>query len=302
MDYTYTIFKGILQGLTEFLPVSSTAHLVLTDHWWLRLFGTKPPTAEAEFFDIMLHLGTLSAVLFYYRKDLAGLFSAKSRLIPSVLPVWQLVGLSTVVTVVWILGWLKGSEVVMTQLHLVTTHVSNLSDWIMETPTWVAAHLLVTGTLLFWTEKQRQKADKQPRITQNTHTSAGITPKAAAWIGLAQGCAAIFHGLSRSGSTISMGLLCGLDRVTATQYAFVLSIPTFIMATVYECLKLMKLGHLDNLNWPPMLAGVVCSALVGYVCIKGFLQFVGRYPLTGFAVYCWAMGLIMLVTFGLFPA
>ena len=289
MDLGYAVFKGVLQGLTEFLPVSSTAHLILTDYWWHRLTGSSIPMAEAEFFDIMLHLGTLSAVLFYYRNDLAGLFSRKSTLVKSTRPVWQLAALSSVITVAWILFWLKGSELVFKATNLVTPTIENLSDLIMATPAWVACHLLVTGSLLFWTERQRSKS------ANSGQPVSGLT---AVLIGLAQGCAAIFHGLSRSGSTISMGLLCGLDRVTATQYAFVLSIPTFIMATVYECKKLSDMGHMDKLDWPPMLIGVLCAAVVGYVCIKGFLKFVGRYPLTGFAVYCWIVGLIMLANFG----
>jgi undecaprenyl-diphosphatase len=294
MDLGYAIFKGVLQGLTEFLPVSSTAHLILTDHWWSRLTGYSVPMAEAEFFDIMLHLGTLSAVLYYYRKDLAGLFSPTSRLIPATQPVWKLAALSSAVTVAWVLFWLKGSGFVFDLNGWTTTTIENLSDLIMANPAWVAFHLLVTGSLLFWTERQRAK-------TTATLVEKPVSIFTAACIGLAQGCAAIFHGLSRSGSTISMGLLCGLDRVTATQYAFILSIPTFLMATLYECKKLSDMGHMDKLDWPPMLIGVACSAIVGYICIKAFLQFVGRYPLTGFAIYCWAVGLIMLVNFSLFP-
>jgi undecaprenyl-diphosphatase len=289
MDLGYAVFKGVLQGLTEFLPVSSTAHLILTDHWWHRLTGQSIPMAEAEFFDIMLHLGTLSAVLFYYRHDLVGLFKPQSSLIRSTRPVWILAALSSVVTVAWILLWLKGSGLVFEAMNLVTPTIENVSDLIMATPAWVACHLLVTGSLLYWTERQRAKT---------VITGQPVTAFTAGLIGLAQGCAAIFHGLSRSGSTISMGLLCGLDRVTATQYAFVLSIPTFIMATVYECKKLSDMGHMDKLDWPPMLIGVACSAIVGYICIKAFLKFVGRYPLTGFAIYCWTVGLIMLVYFG----
>jgi undecaprenyl-diphosphatase len=294
MDIGYAVFKGVLQGLTEFLPVSSTAHLVLTDHWWPIITGQAVPSmAEAEFFDIMLHLGTLSAVLWYYRQSLPGLFTGKSALIRAHQPIWVLVGLSTVVTVSWILLWLKGSGAVFASLGWVTPVIENLSDLIMATPTWVACHLLVTGTLLYWTEHQRKQAA--------VSGAQLLKPASAAWIGLAQGCAAIFHGLSRSGSTISMGLLTGLDRVTATQYAFILSIPTFILATVYECLKLSKLGHIDRLDWPVMGVGMVLSAVVGYICIKAFLQFVGKYPLTGFAIYCWVVGLLMLISFSALP-
>ncbi len=289
MDIGYALFKGFLQGLTEFLPVSSTAHLIFTDAV-LRLFGTHEiHPVEEEFFDIVLHMGTLIAVVWYFRDDLKQLLSKvpQSVGVPGVnsrtLPLF--LGLSMTVTVVFILSMLKGTGYGFQVMGWVTPTVENLSDFYLQTPALVAVHLLITGCLLFFTEKF------SPKVT------GPLTPVRAAAMGLAQGFAAIFHGISRSGSTISTGLALGLDRATATRYSFLLSIPTFLAAMVYEALKIAEHGGVSNLNWPAMLLGMAVSGVVGYLCVKYFILFVARHTLTGFAIYCWVMGALMLTLF-----
>ena len=304
MEFWLAILKGALQGLTEFLPVSSTAHLIFFEAIAKLLgFETVSPNKTAEeFFDIMLHLGTLTAVLVYFRDDLKQIVQACfskpdaetpiyfnktywGRLVPRQLPI--LIISSTLVTVVWILGMLKGTEILFSQMGWATPEIENLSDFYLVYPQWVAIHLLITGTFLFFIEK---KSDSLPIEA----SQKPMQPRQALLIGWAQGMAAIFHGLSRSGSTITAGLFSGLDRVTATRYSFLLSIPTFLMAAVYESLKLWKAGGAEDLNWPAMIAGTVVSGVVGYWCVKAFIQFVGNHKLTIFSYYCWAVGILML--------
>lgn len=302
MDIGYTIFKGITQGLTEFLPVSSTAHLTFTNAIFHRLGWLAPlRPGEDEFFDILLHLGTLASVIYYFRRDLvrvvqvalgkesARAIDEQSGLYLKKLP-W-FIALSMVVTVVFILSMLKGTGLVFDLMGWTSTHVENLSDYYFAHPQWVAVHLMITGCLLFFTE--RRSKNRKPGQSFNNGN--------ALLIGLFQGCAAIFHGISRSGSTISAGLLGGLDRVTATRYTFLLSIPTFLMAAVYEAFKLYKMGYIMDLNWPAMLIGTAFSAVVGYFCVKYLIQFVANNSLVGFAIYCWVLGAAMFATFMLMP-
>lgn len=303
MDIGYSLFKGFVQGLTEFLPVSSTAHLIFSDALG-RLFGIRggtPLPGEEEFFDILLHMGTLLAVLVYFRQDIVYVLSVLAGKRPQFassmnldrfnakqLPV--LLAISMVCTVVVILGFLKGSEKIMEAAGWTTATISNLSDYYMEHPVWVAFHLIITGCLLFFTEWISHRHHRKHHAQREVF---GL--KNALWMGTFQGFAAIFHGISRSGSTISAGLLSGADRLTATRYSFMLSIPTFIMAAVYEGLKMHKMGHISHLNWPVMLAGTAVSAVVGYFCVKYFIQYVAKHSLAGFAYYCWATGAVMLL-------
>ncbi|MEM0950918.1 MAG: undecaprenyl-diphosphate phosphatase [Cyanobacteria bacterium P01_H01_bin.74] len=299
MDLGYSIFKGLVQGLTEFLPISSTAHLTFTQAIFSK-FNWIPPLGhgEDEFFDILLHLGTLVSVLYYFRSDLLNLLAvftgkadpeltdSQSGLILKKLPFF--IAISTVVTVVFILSMQKLSGLIMTQLGMTTATVHDLSDYYFAHPHWVGIHLIITGCLLFFSERAAK------------HLEQGSTGKLfavnnAVWIGLLQGCAAIFHGVSRSGSTISAALATGIDRTTATRYTFLLSIPVFMMAAVYEGLKMIQLGALDDLNWPVMLVGTAVSAIVGYFCVKYLIQFVANNSLFGFSVYCWVLGATMYV-------
>ena len=299
MDIGYSIIKGVIQGLTEFLPVSSTAHLTFTNAIFhlLGWHSAQLRPGEDEFFDILLHMGTLLAVLVYFRHDLVRIVlvwmgkepptavDPQSGLSLKKLPVY--IAISMTVTVVFILGMLKGTEILFSKLGWASAQVENLSDYYFSHPYWVAVHLMITGCLLFFTEK----------ISKNPKTGRSFDGRNALAIGFLQGCSAIFHGISRSGSTIAAGLATGIDRVTATRYTFLLSIPTFLMAAVYEAVKLHKTGLILQLNWPVMLVGTALSAIVGYVCVKYLIQYVAHHSLVGFAVYCWTLGAIMLITF-----
>jgi undecaprenyl-diphosphatase len=319
VDIGYALTKGFIQGLTEFLPVSSTAHLIFTDHLLGGLWAQSIHPNEAEFYDILLHMGTLGAVIVYFRQDLSQVLQAvvgksssasqggisgdaASRCpFPSLarwsqnIPNWVwLLAVSMVLTVGFILLLLKGSEVVMAQMGWLGPNVGDISEFFLAHPQLVALHLMGTGCLMFLVDRQSAK----PVPAYQQHHKPGdlsrMTLRQAVVVGLAQGWAAIFHGFSRSGTTISGGLLSGLDRYTATRYTFLLSIPTFLMAMVYESLKILKLDLSGHLDWTPMLAGTVVSGLVGYGCVKYFLRFVANHSLLPFSIYCWIVSTLML--------
>ncbi len=303
MDLGYSVLKGVIQGLTEFLPVSSTAHLTFANAIFER-FHWQPPLrpGEDEFFDILLHLGTLLSVVYYFRSDLwqivqvflgkapADVVDSQSGLSLKKLPVFLAV--SSVATIVFVLAMKKISALVMTHMGWTTATISDLSDYYFAHPQWVAIHLMIVGCLLFFTEKVSASAEKRA-------TGRDFKVGHSLVIGLVQGCAAIFHGISRSGSTISAGLGLGLDRITATRYTFMLSIPTFLLAAAYEAMKFN--GQLQGLDWPVMLLGMLASTVFGYFCVKYLIRFVATHSLVGFAVYCWAIGIIMLVLFSMTP-
>jgi undecaprenyl-diphosphatase len=296
MELGYSLLKGFIQGLTEFLPVSSTAHLTFANALFDR-FGWQPPLrpGEDEFFDIMLHIGTLVAVVFYFRTDLWLLLQVTlgkapkdsvdppSGLLLRKLPMF--LALSSVTTIAFVLALKKISGAVMEKTGWATATVQDLSDYYFAHPQWVAIHLMLVGILLFTTE----------RLSKRSTSGGEFGPFNAIVIGLVQGCAAIFHGISRSGSTISAGLATGLDRMTATRYTFMLSIPTFILAAAYEAVKLHN--AIPSLNWPIMLAGVAVSAISGYLCVKYLIRYVASHSLNGFALYCLLMGAIMFFLF-----
>lgn len=328
MDWTYAIVKGIVQGLTEFLPVSSTAHLVLLDALGER-FGWQAALAVSprvqEFYDVMVQLGTLGAIFAYFGKDLWQVFRA--MLNPNAVmahqpqqpmdnplttaddaevaanPRWDYGALgkglllSFFTTAVTTLSILKGSELLFAQMGWQSPGVNDISELFFKYHGFVIFHLTLTG-LLLWI------AESQFRLRQLVFEQKGwplepdvirVTPVQAIRVGLFQTASAIFHGISRSGSTMTAGIVGGWTRQTAARYSFLLGVPTFIAAFVYEVLKIQ--GHIDSLAslpWGPMLAGTVVAGVVGYGCIWVFIPFLARNSLMGFSIYCWVIAAVLL--------
>lgn len=298
MDIGYAIVKGIVQGLAEFLPISSTAHLVFADALANALGMQLPSHEEQEFFNILVQVGTLGAVVYYFKRELyATTLLAFGRTPDTSLPhgyaekinLRQLplhLFISVTATVIFTFGLLKLSEVLFSHYGWHPRGAADISEFFFRYSPFVAVHLVFTGFLLFVSQKLADRRVDQGQAVDN---------KSAAVIGIFQGVSAIFHGVSRSGSTISAGLLTGLDRVTATRYSFLLSLPTFILATIYEVIKFSGNGVLVHFNWTALIVGTLVSAVVGYFCIKYFILFLAKNRLTPFAVYCWVVGGLMLV-------
>lgn len=279
MNFIQAILMGIVQGLSEFLPVSSSAHLVFTSNFY-KVFKNIPIVAQSNeevFFDIMLHLGTLVAVLIFFRKDVweilkALIVACKKRDFSehkAKLALYIIAG--TLVTIALALPFNEVAE------HLVYH------------PALVGGLLVITGGVLFFSEylskKRGEKSDK-------------VNLKQALLIGLAQGVA-VLPGFSRSGWTMATGLFMGLDRETSARYSFLLSIPIILGASmVYPIIKI-DVAEAVNYNWVAIAAGTLVSGVVGYLCIKYFMKFISRFSLNVFGYYCVIMGLFTLVFFNI---
>jgi len=266
LDTTQALITGIVQGLTEFLPISSSGHIVLTSSIYKLLTGQSLASGGSEeiFFDIMLHIGTLVAVLIYFKKDILSLIKPGHS---EKIPFYILLG--TISTI------------------LVAFPLKDHFESLIYNPAAVGLILMVTGTLLFATEHISQKLNKNETL---------IGWKRALIIGAAQGLA-VAPGLSRSGSTIAAGLATGLDRVTAARYSFLLSIPIIAMAGAYHSIELGVTGGFSGFNWVAIMLGTLVSAVVGYYCIKYFIIFITKNKLHVFGLYCWIVGLLMAIFF-----
>ncbi len=273
MNLAEAIILGIVQGLTEFLPVSSSGHLVLLQ----QLFGLK----EAElFFDVCVHLGTLVAVIVVFRQEIKNMIMALLRLV-------SLAGRNE-----RRLPTVKSDPELKMALLIVIGSIptavlglmfSRIADRLFASGFIVGLMLMVTG-LLLWLTRLTAKHAQLPGVGR-------LTPKNAFLIGIMQGLA-IIPGISRSGSTISIGLLLGVNRELAARYSFLLSIPAIIGAGL---LSLKDGWSRADLSSQIPLAGAVTAALVGYAALKALLHVVKKGGLYGFAPYCWLVGILAII-------
>lgn len=277
MDILHTVLSGFVQGLTEFLPVSSSGHLVLFSSLYKVLTGVEYVNVGQEeiFTDIILHVGTLVAVLYYFRKDIVNIcksfFNAlktrKFDTFESKLPGYLVLG--TIFTV------------------FIAFPLNELCEKFVASPVITGIFLVITGCVLMSSE----------RFSQNREKSDKITLKQAVLIGVAQGIAAI-PGLSRSGMTIATGLFSGLDRLTAARYSFLLSIFIILGASVFYPFLKFEPEQFAVLSWNSIIAGFLTSMITGYFCIKYFLKFLAKYSMKIFAYYCWIIGICAIIGFG----
>ncbi len=280
MTYIQALLMGVIQGLTEFLPVSSSAHIVLTSHLYQFFTGREfAATSSNElFFDIIIHLGTLVAVLVYFRKDIFEIIrdfciAVKTRDFSSEnakLPLYIILGSIMTVAIVFPL--------------------KHITEKITAMPNIVGLLLIVTGVILYFSEFISQKyANKTDKVTL----------KSAIIIGIAQGLA-IFPGISRSGSTIAAGMLAGLDKVKCARYSFLLSIPIILGASLFFPILELNPAEIGELNIGALLTGFLSAAVIGFLCIKYFIKFLQKYSMKVFAYYCWIAGILMFVAFSFF--
>ncbi len=266
MNIIESSVMGVVQGLSEFLPISSSAHLVFASN----LFKI-PEGNEVVFLDIMLHLGTLIAVFIYFKKEIwaivkALLNSIKTRDFSaqeSKIGLYLILG--TAITVAMALP------------------MESFAEKLISSPAIVGILLFMTGILLFVSEYiSKKQASERPDCPE-------ITLKTSIWIAIAQGLA-VLPGFSRSGWTIAAGLFRGLSREQAAQYSFLLSIPIILGSSmVYPFLK-FDLADAASFNWTAILVGTLVSGVVGYFCIKYFIKFVSKFSLAVFGYYCVIMG------------
>lgn len=261
---------GTIQGLTEFLPVSSSGHLVLFQN----LFGLKEPEL---LFDICLHVGTLAAVLIVFYREIIEILRALF-LIPvrmnSAGGIHRLCQSDPSIRMALLI--VVGSI----PTAVIGLLFKEITDQLFGSIVVVGCMLLVTGTLLWLTRRIRSEG----RPIERT----GL--KDALIVGIVQGLA-ILPGISRSGSTISVALFLGVDRQLAGRYSFLLSIPAIVGALV---LALDTPELQTTIPWSIIVGGSVLSAVVGWLALVILLRVVDRGQLHRFAPYCWAVGVITL--------
>lgn len=265
MDITtlHIIVLAIIQGVTEFLPISSSAHLVLIP----QLLGWEDQGLAV---DVAMHIGSLAAVLIYFRKDLSNLLgswlqslrthqlTAESRL------VWG-VGIATIPVAVVGLA--------MSHWHW---------EEAMRTPFWIALALIGFGLLLWWADV----------VSKQERDEMSLSLLDIFWIGLAQSLALI-HGASRSGVTMTAGLLLGLKRQAAARFSFLLSIPAILLAGMADVMDWVT--QPPAIAWHDLLIGMVVSGLSAYLCIKIFLGLLERIGMLPFVIYRLLLGMALLI-------
>lgn len=280
MNFIQAILMGIVQGLSEFLPISSSAHLVFTSNFYkvMKNIPIVQSSNEEVFFDIMVHLGTLIAVLIFFRKDVAKILKA----------MWHALKTKDWSDKEAKLGlFIVAGTVITVALAL---PINEIAEKLVYKPAIVGILLFITGFTLLYSEYKSKKIE--------TKTDS-VDLKTSILIGLAQGLAAL-PGFSRSGWTIATGLFCGLDRVTAARYSFLLSIPIILGASMVYPLVKIDVAEAINYNWTAILVGTIVSGITGYLCIKYFMKFISKFSLAIFGYYCIIAGIATAIFFSFF--
>ncbi|MEX0334235.1 undecaprenyl-diphosphate phosphatase [Vibrio tubiashii] len=258
MSYFEAFVLALIQGLTEFLPISSSAHLILPS----AVLGWED---QGLAFDVAVHVGTLAAVVIYFRKEVISLLSAflgsifKGERSKEAKLAWMII-LATIPACVF--GLLMKDII---ELYL-------RSAWVIATTT------IVFGLLLWYVDKNSKLADDEYQADW----------KKALFIGIAQAMAMI-PGTSRSGATITAALYLGFTREAAARFSFLMSIPIILLAGGYLGLKLVTSGEPIHLGF--LLTGIVTSFISAYICIHFFLKLISRMGMTPFVIYRLILGI-----------
>lgn len=267
MTILQAIVLGIIQGLTEFLPISSSAHLVIVPY----LLGWTFPEEQVFVFDVLVQVGTLLAVIVHFWSDLIRILKA------------------------WVHGifqkqLFKNEDSRLGWLLIISTIpagilgllIKDSVEAVFNNPLGTAGLLLVTALFLVVGEK----------IGKKNRDLQSLSWIDALWVGLWQAIS-IFPGISRSGSTITGGLTRNLDRKSSTRYAFLMAVPVMLAVGALSIIDLFKMRSISSFL-PVLLAGFVTSAVIGYLSIRWLLKFVAKNSLFPFAIYCFVFGSLTL--------
>lgn len=272
MSLLSSILLGFIQGLTEFLPVSSSGHLAIAEH----LLGMSGASDIPEFFDVLLHLGTLVAVFVAYWAEVRDMvlefFRGAKDLAHGTTPTPIPPARRMILLII-----------VGTLPLFVVLPIKDLVEGLADNMYFVGGALLVTGCLLFASDRVRKghKSERSARIQD------------VLVVGLAQAIATC-PGISRSGTTITAGCFVGFDRKFAVRYSFLMSIPAILGANILS----LKDAVSADIIWadvPVYLVGVVVAAGVGYACIRLLKMIAEKGKFGFFAYYCWAAGVVTLI-------
>jgi len=265
MNYFDAIVLGIVEGLTEFLPISSTGHLTIAE----QLLGLEVDDPAVTGFTAVIQMGAIAAVILYFLRDIGRIIKAWS--LGLVKPEWRghrdfRMGWYVIV------GTIPIGVVGFAFKDVITNDLRSL---------WVVAFALIAWSAVMWAAERAATQERGEK--QLTMTDAVV-------VGLMQ-CFALIPGVSRSGATISGGLFRGLDRVTATRLAFFLSIPALLAAGIFE----LKDALGGSISVGETLVGTLVAFVVAYATIAWLLRFVAHHPITWFIPYRVGLGLLLIV-------
>ncbi len=274
LTYFDSIILGIVEGLTEYLPVSSTGHLTIAE----KLLGLTVDDKAVTAYTAIIQMGAIAATIIYFYKDIGrllgawfrGLRRAEERTHHDYQLAWAIIIGSIPVGVVGFLA-----------KNAITGGLRSL---------WVVAAALILWSSVMWV------AEKRRAVLETSGVQRGegqVTMRDGLVIGLAQ-CFSLIPGVSRSGATISAGLINGLDRVTATRLSFFLAIPALTAAGLYE----LKDVDTSVVGFGQLTVGIVISFFVAYASIAWLLKFVAHHPITTFVWYRVGLGLVLFVVLG----
>ncbi len=252
------IILGIVEGATEFLPVSSTGHLIVASEW------LHYPAEQRATFEIFIQLGAILAVYWHYRRELLDLALRATKDAPALA-----LGCKVLI------AFLPAAAVGFVAHHWIEEHLFSVP---------AVAVALIVGGVIIWAVELR------PRRAEVTDIEAVRWPDAA-WVGLAQ-ITSLFPGVSRAGATIIGGMLSGMSRPVATQFSFYLSLPTLTAASLFSLLK--GLHSIDRGAAASLAIGFVSAFLTALLVIRAFLRYVQTHDFRPFAYYRIAFGVLLL--------
>jgi len=272
MSWMSSILLGLIQGVAEFLPISSSGHLAIAEH----VFRMSGVTDIPEFFDVLLHLGTLLAVFAAYWEDI------RDMVVEFFCGVRDLAHHATPVPVPPARRMILLIIVGTLPLFLVLP-IKDLVEGLSENIYFVAGALIVTGCLLYASDRVRKgrKTERSARLMD------------VLIVGIAQAIATC-PGISRSGTTITAGCFVGFERKFAVRYSFLMSIPAILGANLLALKDALE-GNIIWADVPIYLVGVAVSAIVGYACIRLLKMIAAKGKFGFFAYYCWAAGILTLI-------
>jgi undecaprenyl-diphosphatase len=280
MTFWEAVLLGIIQGIFMFFPVSSTSHLVLTQHFLISQGSELPAPHSAEMilFDLVVHVGTLVSMAVVFRKSLGRFighlatgvrsrFGRRERSKNLYLGLAAYGLLSVLVT------------------GLIGFPLKAMFETVFANPAMIAGTLTLTGILLWWTDI----------LSRRPIGLKKINAKMAVVIGAAQGLA-LLPGLSRSGTTIAFALFAGLKRKWAAEYSFFIAFPTILGASVLQAAEVAAADEPVMLGWMPMAVGFVVAAVVGIFALQLVLKLLYRSRFRYFSFYVWALAVVILVS------
>lgn len=270
MTVLQSIILGVVQGLTEFIPVSSSAHLVIVPY----LLNWQFPADQAFLFNVLVQLASLAAVIVYFWSDLVAIIKAFFRGLVHKKPFEDSQAR---------LGWFLLLATV--PAGVIGLLIKDLVEQAFSNPALTACLLFVTAGLLVLAE----------RVGRRLRDLDDLKWFDVLWIGIFQ-AAAIFPGISRSGATIAGGMTRDLKRPAAARFAFLMSIPIMLAAGLLASTDLAQMSSARDVLWV-FIPGFIASAVIAYLAIRWLIKYLSSHPLYDFAIYCVGLGLLTLLVY-----